>query len=152
MIVSALPSHARLGESIDRCMARYGQLIERDDPRDPGTYLKLIFASGNYKIEILFEDDHTAGRLEFYHPGVDSQNLNDPLTSDEIQSLLDKNSNGKAWKLSKDSTEEDSQWTLSDGSATAYYEKRHLIFLTKVMAAEIAAANKAAAEAGQKDF
>jgi hypothetical protein len=135
-------------------MARYGQLIERDDPRDRGTYLKLIFASGNYRIEILFEEENTAGRLEFYHPGVDSQNpsLNEPLTSDEIQSLLDKNSNGKVWTLTKDSTEENSQWTLSDGSVTAYYEKRHLIFLTKVMAAEIAAANKAAAEEGQKDF
>jgi hypothetical protein len=133
-------------------MARYGQLIDRDDPKDRGTYLKLTFASGNYRIEILFEDDHTAGRLEFYHPGMDSQNLNDPLTSDEIQSLLDKNSNGKVWKLSKDSTDEDSQWTLADGSATAYYEKRHLIFLSEAMAADIAAANKTAAEDGQKDF
>lgn len=152
VIFSALPADARLGESVDRCMARYGQLIQRDEPRDRGTFLKLTFASGNYRIEILFESDDTAGRLEFYHPGIDSQNLNEPLTSDEIQSLLDKNSNGKVWKLAKDSTDENSQWTLADGSATAYYEKRHLVFLSKAMAAEIAAGNRAAAEEGQKDF
>lgn len=121
---TALPSHARLGETEDQCIARYGTPTQVANPGADGTidnYRTLYFSKGDYSISAAFLNGHC---------GVFAIQKSDKsdLSSNEIQILLDANSDGHTWKKS-DEISVDQNWIRDDGCKAEYTTLSHYLVL-----------------------
>lgn len=113
ILFAVLPVRARLGETEDQCIARYGTPIQVANPCEQGVhYQGLIFKKNNYNI-VIYILSGRCGLLLIQK--MDKSQLSD----DEIQTLLDDNSEGHDWqKMNEDSTFR--HWIRDDGAQAKY--------------------------------
>ena len=88
LLLPALPCLARLGETRDQCIARYGKPYGGDENQ-------LIFEKEGIQIVV----DFYKGRADYlafanvYAPGTRAK----PLTAEEVSQLLEKNRGNETW-------------------------------------------------------
>jgi hypothetical protein len=104
----ALPVHARLGETEAQCTVRYGQGSVIEDGTKSGQLRTIMFRKSGIHIDIEFLNG-IAAEISFEKDTGDFSN-------DQIQALLDDNSQGLKWKSSNFHVEGDAAWDRSDGA------------------------------------
>ena len=114
LLCSAIsPAKARIGETLEQCIARYGNPVRPIEERMPVTFQKsglligVVFIDGKAAQIMFFKPDQTDGKLSH-------------LSADEIKALLDANGAGRAWSVSP-SRPLDKAWTTADGELFAVY-------------------------------
>jgi len=106
---------ARLGESEAEIVLRYGKATAVLDSSIPAITRKEYHING-MKIIVCYLDGRSSGET-ISHEGAGSLNQ---LTANEIQDLLNANSLGSNWKITKQGSEsENTTYELENGAATA---------------------------------
>ncbi len=104
-------AQARIGETADQLVARYGQPLSEDDQKKDGDKIALanvVFQKGGFEISVTI----TAGVSvqETY------KKLNgSPILVDEARYLLTANAQGEEWSAPR-TVEGDKIWTRDDGA------------------------------------
>src|SRR5258706_11448924 len=105
---------ARLGETTDQAVARYGQPLSQVEQKAEGGNLPLVFLSfqkNGFEIDVTLSNGISVAES--------FRKLNgETLTSPEIQTLLANNSQGFGWEAPK-VIEEQKKWARDDGSVAA---------------------------------
>ncbi len=132
-------SDARIGETRDQCVARYGTSEKAGDPQI------MLFKKSGFSIGVQFHDDKAEILLI---TKIETDVLDRPvaMTEVEIETILKANGGDKEWKVQgRPGTTR--TWTTADGSLTAVYRssENKLILITKE------AADRADAEKAAKD-
>jgi hypothetical protein len=137
-ILSITPCLGRLGETENQCVARYGDVLKRQDVIETGVTLHSIFFLKNgYTIAAGMLKD----TVEFEYFAKDDSSA---LSDDQIQLLLNADADGKQWAKQNDAAFDKTTWIRDDG-ATAVYEpvEKRLTIFSKTLLAAGAAAQKA---------
>jgi hypothetical protein len=119
LLLTALPTFARLGETKAECEARYGKPISIIAENNGAIYQKA-----GLTIVITFWKDKAA-RVSFSkdnpdHPGYEIDGRA-PLTRVEQDTLLKANSGNSTWKKDEESDAKLVSWTRADDKAIAMY-------------------------------
>ena len=106
-------AQARIGETPDQLVARYGQPLKEEDQKAEGDKIpmaKVTFQKGGFQIDVTI----TSGlsQQEIFKK-INSQ----PITVDEARTLLDANSQGYNWSAPQ-KTDDGTVW-VRDDNATA---------------------------------
>src|SRR5687768_7887530 len=80
----ACVAHARIGETLDKCIERYGTPLQSSNPRDP-----VIFRQGPGLMLVVFERGR-ARQIDFQSPR--------PLTDKEVERLRTIAAGGTTWR------------------------------------------------------
>jgi hypothetical protein len=107
-------AQARLGESADQLVARYGQPLSENDQKREGDKIALadvIFQKGGFRIEVTVTDGISVAE-------VFSKLNSDPLTVNEVRTLLNDNSQGYDWQAPQ--VDKGEEWWTRDDNATAH--------------------------------
>ena len=86
-------AHARIGETPDQLVARYGQPLNEVDQKAEGTKIALAnvtFQKGGYEIDVIIIGGFSAQEI---FKKLNSQ----PITIEEARVLLNANSQGRIW-------------------------------------------------------
>ena len=130
-------AHARIGETLDESIARYGAIIAQTTAPDGGQF--YTFAKGQYSI-IIELDEHGRTSVIVYRKSDNSD-----MSDDEKQNFRDAESGGEKWTQST--------WRIWQTSRiAAFYEldpQGHDMFI--IMTMERAVAETEKAKAAQKD-
>ena len=89
----ALPAHARLGETADELVMRYGQPLKEADQKAEGDKIPLAnvaFQRGGFQIEVTITNGVSV--QEHFHK-LNGQ----PIDTDEVRTLLAANAQGRTW-------------------------------------------------------
>ena len=121
-----LPARARLGESEEQCVLRYGPVVERTTSADPGLNLPVL----------LFNKNGYAFTATLFHGRVGALLIqrgdSAELSPEEIQLFLDANRAGEKWER-QPGVMPRTVWLRDDGTQAAYDELHHRLLLsTKV--------------------
>ena len=117
LCLAGLPGFARLGESAQECMARYGPNIQ---VLQQGT--KHAFMKGGYIIVVGLHDGR-CDSLGYQHADAGAAGLPSELTEKEMTTLLTANAGPSTWK-SEAFNEPGKFWTRADGLARASYDPK----------------------------
>jgi hypothetical protein len=144
LLLTALPTFARLGETKPECEARYGKPVRTTAQGNP------VYLKGGLEIAIVFWKDKAAtlyiakaktGAPDVDRFGDDLEEKRDPLSEVEMDVLLKANHGGSEWNREKDNPFADLSWKRADEKADAMYYSRSLMLTDneahKGMAAEI---------------
>lgn len=117
LVTLASVCQAKLGDTMDQCIARWGQPLTGSDPREP------YFRVNDYNFKITFWKGVVAEESIYEvhnHPRL--QLSNGEIVSDkEIETLLESESDGKKW-LATYSDEYGQRWQREDGNVFAWYD------------------------------
>ncbi len=106
-------AQARLGETADQLVARYGQPLSEVDQKSDGTKLALafvVFQKGGFEVDVTLSDGKSVAEL--------FKKLNgDPLTLTEVRTLLTVNAQGREWGPPQ--MGQSGKWWTRDDNATA---------------------------------
>jgi hypothetical protein len=92
--VTATPARARLGETPDQLVARYGQALSETDQKAEGDKVAesdVIFQKGGFQIEVTVSNGISVAESFKKING-------EPLTIAEVRTLLAANSEGHGWE------------------------------------------------------
>ena len=109
----AAPARARLGESADQLVVRYGQPLSEVDQKGEGGKIPLadvVFEKGGFRIKVTLTNGLSVAESI---QKIDGQ----PLTLNEIRILLTINAQGHGWEAPQ-MVQGEKLWTRDD-SATA---------------------------------
>ncbi len=114
LIVSVTATaRARLGETADQLVARYGQPLKEDDQKGENGKIPLanvVFQKGGFEINVTLVDGISVSES--------FKKLNgDPLNLGEIRTLLTASSQGYGWEAPR--VIEGEKWWTRDDNATA---------------------------------
>jgi hypothetical protein len=118
-------AQARLGETPDQLVARYGQPLSVDDQKAQGDKVaasKVAFQKGGFEIDVTLSNGVSAAESF-------KKLNNEPFTLDEIQYLLNVNQQGHAWEA-PDKVEGEKIWGRDDAAA-AKLSQDGTIFVVK---------------------
>jgi hypothetical protein len=107
-----LHAQARLGETINQTEARYGKPVRTFT--DEG-FPAMEFSFGGMKVTVDFLDGKS-GQEQFAKPDEGA------FSDHEIALILQANAGGKDWAVKPVPSDSMKHWSLSDGSAEAFYE------------------------------
>lgn len=135
--LAVLPAYARLGETEDQCIARYGAVVKQDQITSYGLSLPALgFVKNGYIIMVAFLSNK-AGMIE-----ISKQDGSD-ISENEITNFLDANSGGQKWNK-QNAFSVDSNWMREDGAKAQYDPfQKNLTLATKEFEAAMEAAKKA---------
>jgi hypothetical protein len=132
-------AHARLGETADQLVARYGQPLSENDQKASGDKIALsevIFQKGGIRIYVTITEGVSVA--EIYHK------LNgDPFTFSEATILLNANSQGSSWEAPQDINGE-KLWTRDDRATALLAKDGSLTIKSRELTAKEAIAKKEA--------
>jgi hypothetical protein len=112
---------ARLGETPEQCIARYGELIRVEKDRNLHCYRK-----NGINIEIRFKDGK-AGSIDFFKEASAPNGGTAPLSVLETAALMTANDGGSKWKqLPPKPGDVDQVWFTEDGKCYAEFWKESL--------------------------
>lgn len=138
IIAVTATAQARLGESPDQLVARYGQPLSEADQKAEGIKVALAavaFQKGGFTIEVTVVDGVSVQEI--------FKKLNgDALTLAEVRYLLNANSQGLAWEAPQKAQDGTKLWTRDD-SATARASDTSLTIRSKTLVVKESAAKKA---------
>jgi len=106
-------AQARLGETADQLVARYGDSLSQTDQKAEGDKIassKVVFQKGGFQIDVTFSDGISVAESFKKLNGA-------ALTAEEVQTLLNANSQGHGWEAPR-MVQGGKLWTRDD-SATA---------------------------------
>jgi hypothetical protein len=130
----ALPAHARLGETEDQCIARYGAptspAVDNNDNGVP-TH-EMFFQKDGYAITVNFLNGK-AGTVQFWKKDI---------SHDDINALLEANAQGGTWAVDDSPDYSGDAWHRNDG-AEARAILNDITFISPEMQAAFDAARKA---------
>jgi hypothetical protein len=116
----ALPVHARLGESEQETIARYGPLVAAYNPgQQNASYRTLAFNKNGYLILAIFIDS----RCELVIFRKDDQG---EFSRDDLDLILEANSNGQKWTPTPLAST-DVFWDRPDGAMARYDTAGHAL-------------------------
>lgn len=144
--VVSLPARARLGETENQCIVRYGTPTQILDPdKAPFPYRTLCFTKGDCNVCAVFLNGY-CGFIFI------QKNDKSDLSDNEIQALLQANADGQTWQKSTQSST-DQVWFRND-QAEARYDAvdRYLTFASKDYLTAEDARKKAAEDEKLKGF
>lgn len=146
VFLAMLPAHARLGETEDQCIARYGPVLKRGTSYTTGKPLPaLVFIKNDYLFYAILLD----GKVGFLSlQKTDKSELSD----NEINTFLDANSENQKW-TSHGVISGIEAWFRDDGSQAQYDPADHsLCLILKAYGDAQTAAEKAAEDQKLKGF
>jgi hypothetical protein len=129
-------AQARLGETADQLVVRYGQPLKETDQNGEGVKIPLadvVFQKGGFKIEVTITDGVSVEE-SFKKINGDGLNLA------EIRTLLNANAQGYGWEAPQASGGQ-KKWTRDDG-AVAALDQGFLTIKSKELMAKEALAKK----------
>ena len=121
LLLLTLPARARLGETEDQSIARYGQPISVKDVDGENDYRTLEFRKNGYFIMAYFLN----GKCALLGLNKDDKS---EFSDNEIQALLDDNSEGHAW-AKNDTNSTNREWDRDDGALAQYYIFKDSLFI-----------------------
>ena len=131
----ALPAWARLGETGDMAVARYGQPLSEFDQKAEGDkipMIKLTFQKNGFQIEVSVAGGYSVAESFRKISG-------DALTLDEARTLLTNNAQGFKWSAPV-MVDGERRWMRDDGAMARLSDGRTLYLVTKqLMDAEMKA-------------
>lgn len=141
LVLALLPlsAGARIGETSDQCIARYGAVVYADSATG-----MLLFHRAGFAIGVLMHDGKCEA-IRFEKLEKDAINTAAEITDAEIQTLLASNAGGRTWTQTADKGLTHA-WTRHDGEAMAVYDVIDHTFLITTIAATQRAAAKAKAK------
>jgi hypothetical protein len=105
-------ARARIGETADQLVARYGQPLSEVDQKGEGDKIPLsnvVFQKGGFEIDVTLSDGVSVEEV--------FKKLNgNALTLGEVRTLLSVNSQGQGWEAPQ-IVEGEKWWTRDDGAA-----------------------------------
>ena len=123
LLLTALPTFARLGETKAECEARYGKPVGTTARNGNSIYLKeghqIIIGYWNDKAIFLFFTKLKPGARDSDLPAGLWDSV--PLSETEMDVLLQANSGTLKWKQREAQEDEDLKWDLPDGKGYAEY-------------------------------
>ena len=142
MVSVTAPAWARLGESGDAVIARYGQPLSEFDQKAEGgkiPLVKLTFQKNGYEIEVSLSDGISAAESFKKMNG-------DPLTTGDALTLLTANAQGLQWEAPQLLENGVKRWTRDDGARATLSDDRIFYITTR----QLMDAEKTAAEVTDK--
>jgi len=131
-------ARARLGETADQLVARYGQPLSEVDQKAEGAKLPLVFVTfqkNGFQINVTLSGGISASES--------FKKLNgNILTTDEVRTLLTDNAQGNEWEAPQ-ATNEQKKWARDDGALATLTGERILTIVSKELLTEKAAAKNA---------
>jgi hypothetical protein len=130
-------AQARLGETPDQLVARYGTALSEKDQKAEGDKVSLadvIFQKGGYQIEVIVTDGISSSET---FKKVNS----DPVTLAEVRILLNANSQGFEWDEPHGNGVAKS-WTRDDGATATLGQDGSVTIKSKELASKEANAKK----------
>jgi hypothetical protein len=147
LLSSALPSNARLGETLEQCVARYGNPVTPMDVADSsgGKKGQAIFEKNGYSIAIAFLGGISESEMF-------SKDDKSAFTDTEKDTILNANAENLRWSLSTEPSVNDN-WIRED-DARAIYDRfgRTLLLATKKFILKERAEARADQQNKLKDF
>ncbi len=90
LVVLVFRAEARIGETEEQCVGRYGKVIERKHSEKPPAEV-CLFETGRFRIWASFLKGHVAA--------LQVTTLDDaPFSEDELQVIMKANSEGATWR------------------------------------------------------
>jgi len=129
-------ARARLGETADQLVARYGQPLKETDQKGEGDKIALadvVFQKGGFQIEVSLVDGISVSET-FNKVNGDSLSLG------EIRTLLNVNSQGYGWEAPQ-TIEDQKKWMRDDGAVAVLAQGFLTIKSKELMAKEATAKN-----------
>ncbi len=140
-------AQARLGETPDQLVARYGQPLTEKDQKAQGDKISLadvIFQKGGFQVEVTVTDGISV--LESFR-----KLNNQPINLAEVGILLTANSQGLNWEAPEKSGNL-RIWTRDDGATATLRPDGSLTIKSKELATEEAAAKRLEAKPSLDGF
>lgn len=113
LLLGAVPSPARLGESPNRVEARYGAPVKVQNGARIRDF-ECTYKHAGFTVVVHFLDEKSQCESYVNDSGVE-------LSQEEIQRLLEVNRHGGKWKRKED-VHGSQKWDLNSGEATATYQ------------------------------
>lgn len=111
-LTAVSPTQARVGETMEEIIVRFGQVHKDETSRIPGTD-HYAYEKNGFKVEVIIAGGKSI--FEVYH-------RNDKeITNEDIKELLKANEEGHSWGLDRRTQ----HWTRSDYKLTAFREPGH---------------------------
>jgi hypothetical protein len=131
------PAWARLGETGDQLVARYGQPLSEMDQKGAGAkvaLVDLVFQKNGYEIDVSLSDGISS--TESY------RKLNgEAITLEEVQTILGLNGQGAGWEAPQKG-EGEQKWTRDDGATATLKGGQVLVLTSKELMAKETTAKK----------
>jgi hypothetical protein len=118
-------AHARLGESPDQLVARYGQPLSEDDQKAEGAKVAanvVVFQKGGFEIQVTVTDGYSVAESFKKING-------DAFTLSEVRYLLSANSQGHGWEAPQ-KIQGQQVWARDDAAAARLNEEGTLFSIT----------------------
>jgi hypothetical protein len=118
-------AQARLGETADQLVARYGQPLSEVDQKGEGDKVALanvVFQKGGFEIDVSLDDGLSVSETFKKLDGA-------PLTLGEVRTLLSNNAQGYGWEAPQ--IIEGQKWWTRDDNATAHLVRDGVILTIK---------------------
>ena len=130
-------ARARLGETADQLVARYGQPISETDQKAEGDKIAsayVVFQKGGFEIDVSLSDGISVSES--------FKKLNgEALTVGEIQTLLNSNAQGSGWEAPQ-MVEGGKLWMRDDGAVAKLAQDGSLTLKSKELISKETAAKK----------
>jgi hypothetical protein len=129
-------AQARLGETADQLVARYGQPLKETDQKGEGDKIAsadVVFQKGGFQIEVTLVDGISVSEMFNKING-------DGLSLGEIRTLLNDNSQGSGWEAPQTIADQ-KKWMRDDG-ALAVLAQGFLTIKSKELMTEETTAKK----------
>ncbi len=131
------PALARLGETGDQIVARYGQPLSEIDQKAEGAKLALVFLTfqkNGFEVDVTLSDGNSVAESFRKING-------EALTLGEVRTLLTDNTQGFGWEAPV-VVEDQKKWTRDDGAVATLTGGRILNIASKQLLVEKAVAKK----------
>jgi hypothetical protein len=117
---------ARIGETEEQCLQRYGKPVRHDCGENPAPATCVVYAAGRFEVKCYFVNGRVGALLMFPRD-------HSPLLPDEIELLMSANSGGSTWQLVKNYPDSDLRvYRRSDGRATLQIIRSYTFFVESV--------------------
>ena len=117
-------AEARIGETEEQCVVRYGKVIERKHSEKPAAEV-CLFETGRFRIWASFLKGHVAA-LQITTPD------NAPFSEDELQVIMKANAEGATWREVGGAPSQTREFRRSDDGATMYVVKGEALLIESV--------------------
>lgn len=115
--------HARLGETLSECEARYGKIVKE-------TAQQVWFRTKGYQVRVHLHEGRCE-KIEFEKSSDTDLGLKETFTKAELDALKEANGGGKAWEGRLNLI--DDEWQTEGGERLMIYKSIHrtVTFVTK---------------------
>jgi hypothetical protein len=137
VITAAGSAQARLGESPDQLVVRYGQPLSENDQKGEGDKIALadvVFQKGGFQVNVTVVDGLSVAEM--------FKKLNgQPMTISEVRTLLGANAQGHEWEA-PESAPGGKMWTRDDSATALLADDGSLLIKSRELVSKEVAARR----------